>query len=118
MSIISCTSPAALAGDLAGLQRDKRGQIGLVGAQHLAEAPHQLAALGRGHHAPGQEGGMRLADGGLHVGRAALDDAAGDGAIDRRARRQRALGVEGLRDAHAGEEFVGLGGNRAHGDLL
>ena len=47
----------ALGEDLAVLERHQRAQVVLVGAQCLAQQPHGLAALGRGHLAPG---GRRL----------------------------------------------------------
>jgi hypothetical protein len=44
MSIISCTSPRPSETDLAGLERDQRAEIGLGGAQLLAEQAHEFAA--------------------------------------------------------------------------
>src|SRR6185437_1550386 len=54
--------------DLAGLDRDETAELGLVRAQGLAEAAHQLAAPWRRHTAPAEEGAMRRADRALHIG--------------------------------------------------
>ena len=45
----------ALREDLAGLERDEPAEIGLCGAQLLAEQAHELAAPRRRHAAPAQE---------------------------------------------------------------
>ncbi len=58
--------------DLAGLEGDQAGEVGLVGAQCLTEAPDQFTALGGRGGAPGAEGGGGAVDG--------LID--GDGCID------------------------------------
>ena len=52
MSIISCTSPSASERILPTSMRDQVGDVGLVLGQQLAQALHQRAAHGRGHHAP------------------------------------------------------------------
>ena len=45
----------ALGHDLAHFERDQPPQLGLVGAQALADLPHHLAAFRRRHRAPPQE---------------------------------------------------------------
>ena len=42
--------------DLAHLERDQRAQFLLMGAQLVADFAHDIAALGRGHHTPFEEG--------------------------------------------------------------
>ena len=56
MSIISCTSPRPSAQDLAHFERDERAQVLLVSAQLVADLADDVAAFGRGHHAPFEEG--------------------------------------------------------------
>ncbi len=48
--------------DLAGLEGDQAGEVGLVGAQCLTEAPDQFTALGGRGGAPGAEGGGSAVD--------------------------------------------------------
>ncbi len=57
----------ALRSDLAGLQCDQPAEVGLGGAELLAQQPHQLPAPRGGNLAPGQEGGVGALDGGLRL---------------------------------------------------
>src|SRR5205814_1931289 len=52
----------ALLQDLAGFEADEAAELFLVGAQLLAEQPHQFAAPRRRHLAPGSEGFYRVRD--------------------------------------------------------
>ena len=52
----------AFGGDLAGFERDEAAEVGLGGAQLLAEQADQFAALGRRHRAPGEEGRVGAVD--------------------------------------------------------
>mmetsp|Transcript_23198 Transcript_23198/g.54798 ORF Transcript_23198/g.54798 Transcript_23198/m.54798 type:complete len:339 (+) Transcript_23198:3232-4248(+) len=96
----------AFARDLAGLDGHQLRELGLVGAQLLAEQAHELAALRRGHDAPGLEGLMRAADGGLHVGGAGRGELREHAAVDGRAHAQVAGG--GQVDAEGVQHGVGL----------
>src|SRR4051812_5542006 len=52
----------ALGDDLADLQRDNTAEVGLEGAQFLAEQPDELAALRPRHGAPRAERLLSLTD--------------------------------------------------------
>ncbi len=99
--------------DLAGLDRDQAAERGLMGAQLLAEEPHQLAAPGRRHRAPDEERLLRLADRGLELGRRHCGHARDLGAVDGAARGDAAVGESGLRHAEAAQEIGDLGAARA-----
>ncbi len=110
-----------LGGDLARLDRDQGGQVGLVLGQQLAEPLDDRAARRGRDGTPGHERGVRGGDGLLHargVGGGQLQQRP---AGQRRASRQRGTAVGGLRDRRPdtlqGGQGVGaeLGGQgRAH----
>ncbi len=82
----------ALGEDLAGLQGDQPAEVGLGGAQLLAEQADQLAAARGRNLAPGQEGLVRGVDGPGAVLRGGVMDMGDDLAGDRRRDRTRAAG--------------------------
>ena len=96
-------------GDLADLDRDQPAERRLVRAQLLAEQPHELAALGRRHVAPGEEGLARARDRlrGFRRRRSAL--------LGDRARRKSACGRQPAAaqqrrvDAERGEQVARFG---------
>ena len=98
----------ALGDDLAGLERDEAAEIVLGGAQLLAEQAHELAAPGRRDLAPGLEGGVGPADGGLGLVGRRLAHMGDHLAGDRRAGRTAAGGEGALRHAEAREDGAGL----------
>ena len=107
----------ALAHDLADLDRDQAAERGLMGAQLFAQQPHQLAALGRRHIAPGEERLVRVLDGlgrlggggGMHLG----DHLAGD----RRMHVHIAAGVLLAAQPQLLQQGVGLFDHMRSGDL-
>jgi hypothetical protein len=94
--------------DLAGLDRDQPTQLGLVGAQLLAEQAHQLAAARARHGAPVQEGVGRALDRGVDIGFGMLGQAGDLGAVDRRPDDQRAAGQGVGIEPEAADEIVQL----------
>lgn len=101
--------------DLAGLERDEAAEVGLGGAQLLAQQAHQFAAARRRHAAPGLEGLVRLADGRGRFGGGGLPHLRDHLAGDRRAHREFAAGMGGTRNAEALQQLRDLGGDGKKG---
>ena len=105
----------ALRGDLADLDRDQPAERLLVGAQLLAEQPHELTALRRRDLPPFQKGGVRLVDLDGRLRGADLVHASGDLAGDRGPRDQRAALMPAGLDAEPGKQCVHFVGERCDG---
>ena len=98
----------AFGDDLAGFERHEAAEIVLGGAQLLAEQAHELAAPGRRDLAPGLEGGVGPADGGLGLVGRRLAHMGDHLAGDRGPGRAAAGGEGALRHAEARENGAGL----------
>jgi hypothetical protein len=102
----------ALGQDLSRLDGDEAAEVRLCGAQLFPEKPHEFAAPGGRHPAPGQERLVGAADGGLgFLRRGAVQ--AGDGlAVNRGAGRDALIGESALRHPKTADKGARLVSDR------
>jgi hypothetical protein len=94
--------------DLAGLEGDERAEVGLGGAQFLAEQPHEFAAARRGDIAPGPEGGVGRLDRRRHARGVGVMDVGQGLAGDGRAHGAASAGPRPLGDGQSTQDLGGV----------